>query len=176
MRSQRVLSNPPSKSASKSNLPDSGATVQTYDDPESTLGRARQSGYEDMMKQARPVLEEQQRRIDALPASKRRDLTPAKPAPKPKSPAMAKPASYKKGGVVKKTGMAKVHKGETVIPAKVKTGKPVRPPKAKRRLKPAPPKKRTLPQLQPNPQQLVAGGGPMMSNPNPMPTDPGDNQ
>ncbi|MCK9361883.1 hypothetical protein M0Q28_06735 [Patescibacteria group bacterium] len=29
--------------------------------------------------------------------------------------------SYKKGGIVKKTGLAKVHKGERVIPAKKET-------------------------------------------------------
>jgi hypothetical protein len=38
--------------------------------------------------------------------------------PKP----MAAPASFKRGGRVKKTGKAKVHKGEVVLPAKtVKT-------------------------------------------------------
>ena len=31
---------------------------------------------------------------------------------------MAMPRSFKKGGKVKKTGWAKVHKGETVVPAK----------------------------------------------------------
>lgn len=39
---------------------------------------------------------------------------PAKPAQPAKS---AQPSSYKTGGVVGKTGMAMVHKGETIIPA-----------------------------------------------------------
>lgn len=47
------------------------------------------------------------------------------PQPTPKGPSpqgessdnpLAKPSSFKHGGVVEKTGMAKVHKGETVIP------------------------------------------------------------
>lgn len=33
--------------------------------------------------------------------------------------AMATPSSFKKGGTVKKTGLAKVHKGERVIAKKV---------------------------------------------------------
>jgi hypothetical protein len=36
--------------------------------------------------------------------------------PEPKMP-MAMPSAFKKGGKVKKTGWAKVHKGERVIPA-----------------------------------------------------------
>lgn len=39
------------------------------------------------------------------------------PTPPPSGPA-AKPAGFKDGGVVEKTGVAKVHKGEVVIPAK----------------------------------------------------------
>jgi hypothetical protein len=38
------------------------------------------------------------------------------PTPPPSGPA-AKPAGFKDGGVVEKSGVAKVHKGETVIPA-----------------------------------------------------------
>jgi hypothetical protein len=46
--------------------------------------------------------------------------TPVKPAPKP----MAKPPSFKKGGTVQKTGLAKVHKGEKILTkAQVKTKK-----------------------------------------------------
>jgi hypothetical protein len=37
-------------------------------------------------------------------------------APDPKSPGTASPNKFKDGGVVKKTGVALVHKGETVIP------------------------------------------------------------
>ncbi len=37
-------------------------------------------------------------------------------APDPKDSATAKPNSFKHGGVVQKTGVALVHKGETVIP------------------------------------------------------------
>lgn len=33
-------------------------------------------------------------------------------------PVLARPSFFKKGGKVKKTGWAKVHKGETVVPAK----------------------------------------------------------
>ncbi len=39
----------------------------------------------------------------------------AKPAPADKAPA-AKVPSYKKGGMVRRTGLARVHKGERVIP------------------------------------------------------------
>jgi hypothetical protein len=42
-------------------------------------------------------------------------ITPARP-----KPGLASPPSYKKGGKVKKTGMALVHKGEVVKPAKKK--------------------------------------------------------
>ena len=37
---------------------------------------------------------------------------------KPKQSAMAKPASFAKGGKVKKTGVAKVHAGEVVLTKK----------------------------------------------------------
>lgn len=39
------------------------------------------------------------------------------PAPTPAEPKKASPPNYAKGGKVKKTGMAKVHKGEVVLTA-----------------------------------------------------------
>jgi hypothetical protein len=42
---------------------------------------------------------------------------PKASTPKPSAPA-AKPGSFKKGGVVQKTGLAKVHKGERVLTVK----------------------------------------------------------
>ncbi len=44
---------------------------------------------------------------------------PSKPAPAPTS---TKVPSYKKGGMVRKTGLARLHKGERVVP-KAKVGK-----------------------------------------------------
>jgi hypothetical protein len=52
--------------------------------------------------------------------AQKQTTTPAKPTSKP----TAKPSSYKKGGTVQKTGMAKVHKGEKVLTvAQVKAAK-----------------------------------------------------
>lgn len=105
------------------------------------------------------------------------------PAPKPMSP-LAVPRSFKKGGVVKKTGMAKVHKGEIVIPNKPKAPKAPRMPKAKaakmnskKMAKQRPSmtmSKRRMPKL---PPQLPQAPQPMdQGQDQQMPTDPGDNQ
>jgi hypothetical protein len=53
-------------------------------------------------------------------AKKKKD---AKPAPASTNPTKASPSSFKKGGKVKKTGMAKVHRGEFVLTAKEAKGK-----------------------------------------------------
>jgi hypothetical protein len=44
-------------------------------------------------------------------------------APDPTKPSTARPNSFKNGGVVQKTGLALVHKGETVVPVKNETVK-----------------------------------------------------
>lgn len=43
--------------------------------------------------------------------------TPTQPPPPPSKRNIRAPPSYKKGGKVKQTGLALVHKGEVVIPA-----------------------------------------------------------
>jgi hypothetical protein len=48
----------------------------------------------------------------------RRPIVDGGPTPVFTGSPLAQPASFKKGGKVKKTGWAKVHKGETVIPKK----------------------------------------------------------
>jgi hypothetical protein len=40
------------------------------------------------------------------------------PAVSPRSTPLSRPSSYKKGGIVKKTGPAKLHKGELVLTKK----------------------------------------------------------
>lgn len=108
------------------------------------------------------------------------------PAPKTMSP-LAAPRSFKKGGTVKKTGMAKVHKGEVVIPkAKLQAaGKEIKnnPPKIlaktkkksgakqanKQRVAILLSKARRGPKMPPPQPQMNATSGPM-------PMDPGDNQ
>lgn len=46
-----------------------------------------------------------------------------RPAPNPPQPRRPAMPSYKKGGIVKKTGPALVHAGEKIIPVKKKTAK-----------------------------------------------------
>lgn len=110
------------------------------------------------------------------------------PVKNPMAGGMAAPRSFKKGGTVKKTGMAKVHKGEVVIPkGKLQAaGKEIKnnPPKIlaktkkksgakqanKQRVAILLSKARRGPKMPPpQPQQMNATSGPM-------PMDPGDNQ
>jgi hypothetical protein len=49
------------------------------------------------------------------PRGRRITLPDPVPAIAPKSTPLSRPSSYKKGGVVKKTGLAKLHKGELVL-------------------------------------------------------------
>jgi hypothetical protein len=49
------------------------------------------------------------------PRGRRITLPDPQPAIAPKSTPLSRPSSYKKGGVVKKTGLAKVHKGEVIL-------------------------------------------------------------
>jgi hypothetical protein len=50
--------------------------------------------------------------------STRKIINPAVPAVSPRSTPLSRPSSYKMGGVVKKTGLAKLHKGELVLTKK----------------------------------------------------------
>lgn len=57
----------------------------------------------------------------ADPIATRQAFTPTFTSPNnPMGGRLASPSTFKKGGKVKKTGWAKVHKGEKVIPAKKK--------------------------------------------------------
>lgn len=57
------------------------------------------------------------KQVSEANAAFRKQAQSSAPKPKPSVP-KAKPSTFKKGGMVQKTGMAKVHKGEKVLTAK----------------------------------------------------------
>ena len=61
-------------------------------------------------------IEYHKRRVSELTGKPYRDMSEEKKG-------LAKPKSYSKGGIVRKTGMAKVHKGEKVLTKKQVTSK-----------------------------------------------------